>query len=644
MADVFISYAHTTSKQARAAAAALRAVGYSVWLDDDLAVHRAFTQAIEEQLTAAKAALVIWSADAARSEWVLSEANRAREDRKLVQLIIDRTRLPMPFDQVQCADLSGWTGEGEHPNWRRVTASIRELVGGARSDAANGDPHHGHGPRPAELALAVLAFDNLSGDPEMAFFSDGVSAEIQQAVARSSELKVIARSSSFQFRGADKAPRKVAAGLNVTHVLDGSVRRGGAKVRVAAELVRCDDEASIWSERFDRDLTDMFELQDEIAGQVAAALKVALAPAKPAGAVDAEAYDLFLKVEAKWGQSADPADDLEIHWTLEHITETAPAFAPAWARLALSYVRQGRMFGSVPYAEAKAAAQVAAETALRLDPKAGVARIALAGLLPRGRYAERERLLAQARDDSPNERSCFWSWGDFLDQVGRNRESLLAMRRAYELDPLWPLSVFRLSDALYRVGAYEDYQKLNADGRRRWPKHPAFYSPVAAAAAYAQDWKLYDEIMAAADAAGLEGPDLQQLAEFADAYRGRNPGYVEQLLAGLRLEVERQGWPTLSGLLSAVKLGHAEEAFALVAEATYPNFEENSPNPGGFYTPAVIFGRLVSPEMLNDVRFVGLCAKLGLCDYWVETGHWPDCADFVSYDFRAEALRLAGSA
>jgi adenylate cyclase len=130
MADVFISYAHTTSKQAQAAAAALRGAGYSVWLDDDLAVHRAFTQAIEEQLTLAKAALVIWSADAAKSEWVLSEANRAREDRKLVQLVIDKTRLPMPFDQVQCADLSGWTGEAEHPNWRRVTASIGELVKG----------------------------------------------------------------------------------------------------------------------------------------------------------------------------------------------------------------------------------------------------------------------------------------------------------------------------------------------------------------------------------------------------------------------------------------------------------------------------------------------------------------------------------
>ena len=113
MADVFISYAHTTAKQAQGAAAALRSLGYSVWLDDELAAHRAYTHAIEEQLVAAKAALVIWSTDAARSEWVLSEANRAREDHKLVQLVIDKTRLPMPFDQLQCADLRGVWGARE---------------------------------------------------------------------------------------------------------------------------------------------------------------------------------------------------------------------------------------------------------------------------------------------------------------------------------------------------------------------------------------------------------------------------------------------------------------------------------------------------------------------------------------------------
>src|SRR3974390_1194279 len=181
MADVFISYAHTTGRQAQAAAAALREAGYSVWLDDDLAAHRSFTQAIEEQLVAAKAALVIWSADAARSEWVLSEANRAREAHKLVQLRVDGARLPMPFDQIQCADLGGWTGEGKHPAWGKVIGSVAELVkDGAKPD---GGPTlvavpPAAPPLPDKPSIAVMPFANLSGDAEQGYFADGMVVEI----------------------------------------------------------------------------------------------------------------------------------------------------------------------------------------------------------------------------------------------------------------------------------------------------------------------------------------------------------------------------------------------------------------------------------------------------------------------------------
>ncbi len=129
MSDVFISYARGTTRQARAAAEALRTAGYSVWLDEDLPAHRVFSREIDAQLTAAKAALVIWSADAAMSDWVLSEADRAREERKLVQLRLDGARLPMPFDQIQCADLTDWSGDAAHLGWKKVVGSVAELVG-----------------------------------------------------------------------------------------------------------------------------------------------------------------------------------------------------------------------------------------------------------------------------------------------------------------------------------------------------------------------------------------------------------------------------------------------------------------------------------------------------------------------------------
>src|SRR5262250_3175083 len=111
MADIFISYARSTAAQAQAIAQALRALGYGVWRDDELPAHRAYAEVIEERLKAARAVVVVWSAEAAKAEGVRSEADRARNDRKLVQLTVDGTALPMPFDQIQCADLNGWTGD-----------------------------------------------------------------------------------------------------------------------------------------------------------------------------------------------------------------------------------------------------------------------------------------------------------------------------------------------------------------------------------------------------------------------------------------------------------------------------------------------------------------------------------------------------
>lgn len=130
MSDVFISYGRSTAPQAQATAAALRALGFSVWLDEDLPGHRPYAEVIEEQLTSAKAVVTIWSAEAVKSHWVCSEANRGREGGKLVQFAIDKARLPMPFDQIQCLNLVGWTGQGEHPAWPKVVASIDALVRG----------------------------------------------------------------------------------------------------------------------------------------------------------------------------------------------------------------------------------------------------------------------------------------------------------------------------------------------------------------------------------------------------------------------------------------------------------------------------------------------------------------------------------
>ena len=185
-------------------------------------------------------------------------------------------------------------------------------------------------PRAREPLLAVLPFDNLSDDREMQFFSDGVSEEIIQRLSRGAQMKVIGRTSSFQFRGADKTARNVAKELNCSHILDGSIRRAGGRVRIAAHLVEAASQTTLWSDRYDRSLEDIFAVQDEISEHIAAALDQTFTSFSTK-AIDPAVYDLYLRASPK---SYAP-DELRTNvGLLEVATQRAPHFAEAWGRLA----------------------------------------------------------------------------------------------------------------------------------------------------------------------------------------------------------------------------------------------------------------------------------------------------------------------
>jgi adenylate cyclase len=200
MSHIFISYARETQAQAQQVAEALRALGHEVWRDDEIPAHRVFGDMIEERLTAANVVVVLWSAEAAKSEWVRSEASRARAMGKLVQLTLDKAPLPIPFDQIQCANLVAWAGEADAPGWRKVVASIGDLAGGSETAAAPADDIPPS--LPAKPSIAVLPFANLSGDPEQDYFADGIAEDIITELSRYPDLFVIARNSSFIYRGA----------------------------------------------------------------------------------------------------------------------------------------------------------------------------------------------------------------------------------------------------------------------------------------------------------------------------------------------------------------------------------------------------------------------------------------------------------
>src|SRR5579884_2633788 len=154
MADVFVSYARPDEPQAERVAEALRANGYQVWRDDELPAHRAYAEVIEERLKSAKAVVVLWSAEAAKSQWVRAEADTARASGTLVQATIDGTIPPLPFNQIQCADLSG---NESSPGWRKLIASVADLAGTLPQTKT-------HPPAAREqVSVCVLPFANMSG-------------------------------------------------------------------------------------------------------------------------------------------------------------------------------------------------------------------------------------------------------------------------------------------------------------------------------------------------------------------------------------------------------------------------------------------------------------------------------------------------
>lgn len=640
MSDIFISYARSTEGQAKRIAEALRALGHQVWRDDELPAHRAYAEVIEERLRLARAVVVVWSADAAKSEWVQSEADRARAERKLVQLTLDGAPLPMPFDRIQCADLQGWAGDVNHLGWRKVIASVAELVGGEPQATPALSPPASHSTASAEPLLAVLAFDNLSGDPEMAYFSDGVSEEIQDTVARGADLKVIGRTSSFQLRGADKSVRRVVEELGASHILDGSVRRSGERVRITTQLIECASGATLWSNRFDRDLTDIFALQDEIAAAVAEALKTTFQPAAPADPVPPEVYDLFLQARALYVELSGNWEDRRRRTLamLEEVVERAPTFAKAWADLAqvsaglLRFADRGA-FPTV----SRQSVRHAAQTAIRLDPSSGPAYLALSLLEPFGRYQARAELhmkaLACVRDMATLSNTAMLSF-----ELGHAKKGLELSQMTANLNPQMPLAWFMYIYGLAGIGNYEKAKALCIQGMKNWLNNPSIMGIALYVAFLAQDWTWYDEMLAEVARLGLKDKDLDETFAETNADRDFTPEHAAQVLAEAQAGVARDGMLTMQMTLRLSWMGLVDEVFALIDQASYDfMLDPDGPPPGDLR--GLIFAARNKP-MIDDPRFVGLCAKMGLTRYWIDTDHWPDCADQVAYDFRAEAKRL----
>ncbi len=485
---------------------------------------------------------------------------------------------------------------------------------------------------PAEPVLAVLAFDNLSSDPEMQFFSDGVSEEIIQRLSRGAKLKVIGRTSSFQFRGERKAD--AARSLHCSHVLDGSIRRAAGRVRISAHLVEASSSTTLWSDRYDRGLEDIFAVQDELSESIAGALHQAFSSFSTR-AVDPAVYDLYLRASPKSYAPDELRADVGL---LEVVTERAPHFAEAWGRLA--YLR-AFLHLYLPFADRAASAGLVASEAARalaLDPQNVDA---LTGQLfvvpPFGRFVEIDALIERIRRapaSGDGRRYVGWT----LRTMGRVRESLEETEREYRLDALDPMSANGLALARMAAGRVAEAVPIYEDLVARVPDMSFPVSSLLRAHAFQEDWAAVDRL--------LELAAKRQLREFQDglpfirAKRDPTPENIEGIRGALETHVARTGCVDVSRLVYAAHLGLVDDAYraAETARLGPAGTRDDIMGPDAYRT-ALLF-QAGMPEMRNDARFPRLCARLGLVEFWMATGKWPDCAGEVPYDFEAECAKV----
>lgn len=484
---VFVSYSRADQKRALPVIELLERAGFAVWWDGLIEGGERFSRTTATALDTARAVVVLWSQTSADSHWVHDEATSGRDRGVLVPLSLDGTEPPLGFRQFQFIDVSKGRLRAESDRIVRAVAALHDappvpqpakpsridrrmvlaggtglvlaslggawwsgLIGGAKAEANS---------------VAVLPFTNLSGDPEQVYFSDGLAAEVRAELARNSLLQVAAQASSNQFRERTDDAKTMSRKLGVAYLLDGNVRKSADSVRIAAELIDGRTGFSQWSQSFERPLTNIFAVQDEIAEAVTAALTARVADpgkrqsADTGGTKDVAAYDAFLRGKDLFDQAANEATDRAALARFEEAISLDPKYGAAHAARALALAVIANQY--VPVEQRPALfkdATATARHATELAPKLAQAFSALGFVLHNG-------LLDWKAARTPYDRSFELGSGDadvltryalFCARTGRFNEATSAMDRAIMLDRLNPRTYRQQGQVAFAARRYTE--------------------------------------------------------------------------------------------------------------------------------------------------------------------------------------------
>jgi serine/threonine-protein kinase len=460
---------------------------------------------------------------------------------------------------------------------------------------------------PAPVAsIAVLPFVNMSDDPADAYFSDGLAEEILNLLAQSPGLQVTARTSSFALRDDQEDVRRIGEILGVAHVLEGSVRRSGDRVRVTAQLIDTSDGFHEWSETYEREMTDVFAIQDEISGAIAEALEVTIAGGStPAVAqrrtADLAAYDFYLLGRHAWASRTSAGIESALDY-FERAIEADPDFGLAWSGLAdaldaYAYFVSGDSRAVVDRA------REAADRAVELAPDLaeGHASVGLIAMEFDWDFERAEKAFARARELNSGYLPA-WHWAADLGTILGDMETAIAFaRRATELDPVSPLSWWALGAALAVDGQLQEALVATRRAADLAPGAGPLNVTNLTLSLLAEDWsKARGFAPYAGSAVGLPNP--LRMVEFVEAVQHPTPESLAAARA-LLLEIERIGGASISNLAEMYGfIGDRGVALAL----TETSFEMRNPE-------VVWIGTWVGVDILRgEPRFDAIVEQLGV--------------------------------
>lgn len=439
--DVFISYASQDAATANAVVANLEQHALRCWIAPrDVMPGEFYADAIVQALDAAKAIVLILSRSATISPHVLREVERASSKKHpVISFRIDAEPLPAALEYFlnlsQWLDASGSDASREFPRLVDAVSRIVVRTAGTMPTATRAAASI------SAKSVAVLPFVDMSEKRDQEYFADGLSEELINLLTKIPDMRVPARTSSFYFKGKSEDIPTIAKKLMVAHVLEGSVRKSGDRLRVTAQLVRADTGYHLWSETYNRRLDDVFAVQDDIAGAVVKALKVTLlegAVSRAAPTSNMDTYTLYLQARAiamNFVQSEDIQRAIDL---IHRALKLDPNFARAWATLARYRAFGYEYFTTGNHQQVSADARSAAERALMLDPKLADAHLAMAQILfdLDWDWGAAESEIRQALALDPGSAEAFQWASAIVRTVGRFDEALQLARSAVALDPL----------------------------------------------------------------------------------------------------------------------------------------------------------------------------------------------------------------